>query len=144
MKSQIGAAMLVLMVSQASAESQQDIDKHKVNEAMSQMIRGDVVITEDAFGLVELHPGYQVVDGLVYVSERMSEIYVTRKEAKALKLEKTDKFYLYADDDLEELIQALEQRVNAQQPEYFSVDLHRNFEQQTGAVHYVARVITYR
>lgn len=105
-----------------------------------------VTVTEEAefFITIDEDASFESVECQGVVTEKFSDIYVTWEQAKAHQLEKTRKFYVYGENDLDNLEQKIAQRIEQDKPLFFSVDLHRDYYGYSGEFNYVARVIEYK
>ncbi|MBY6095539.1 hypothetical protein [Ferrimonas balearica] len=132
---------MLLVASCSVAANKPDPAQSKVDLAMAEM--GHVSVNESLFVLIEQGTQFETVQFHELLTTELHDLYLTRERAKALKLKKTRKFYVYGNHGIDALIRAIEQHVVADNPTYFSVDLLKDYHRQTGQFHYIARVIEY-
>ncbi|MBY5992577.1 hypothetical protein [Ferrimonas balearica] len=142
MKKTLLCALLLPLTFNVAAQSRLAVEEQKVDEAMSQLV--SVAVDDELFAVIEQEGKYERVEYLELVNASLKEIYVSRHQAKEMKLAKVDKYYVYGRKDLDTLIQEIGERVDANQPTYFSVDLYRDYHRDIGLFHYVARITEYR
>lgn len=141
MKKSLLAAALLFTAFNVSANVTPVKDVQEIDQVMSQLVSAhddvEVIVTTSGDENFE----YVEIDELVH--ESLSEIYVSNEDAKKLQLEKTQQFYIYSVDSVEKISEKLAQRIQQDDPKYFSVNLYRkpiaynHFE-------YAAKVVEYK
>ena len=102
-------------------------------------------IAEQGFIQVDFDSTYEVVEYSGYVVDLYAETYITHHQAKKMGLEKTNKFFVYNNnDELDTVSEQIAKKIDVDQPDYFSVQLYKDFLGNTGEFRYVAQVIEYR
>ncbi|SBO09162.1 hypothetical protein VME0621_01255 [Vibrio mediterranei] len=73
-----------------------------------------------------------------------SDVYLTSEEAKRKGLTATKTFYVYAFLNIKQLDEKLVKHIKTDNPEYFSVDLYKNYVGDEDVEQFVAKVIEYQ
>ncbi|OBT11974.1 hypothetical protein A9267_02110 [Shewanella sp. UCD-FRSSP16_17] len=141
MKKTIIALTMMTLSAGAQAESNQ-ASTDKLNSAMEQL----TVVDEqtDIFITVDEDASFESVTYQGFITDIYSEIYVTSHEAKEHGLEKVKKFYIYNEVDIDALSHKIAARIDADKPTAFSVDLYRDYRNDSGKFTFIARVIEYK
>jgi hypothetical protein len=101
-------------------------------------------VAQEVFAQVEVSSSFEEVEYQSYIVEHYNKIYVTRHEAKELGLERVAKFHVFDKTTLDKVSDEIKARIEKEQPDYFSVDLFREFHSDTHTFRYFARVIEYK
>lgn len=133
------------MIALSTGALAQDVDRLS-NAQLAEEMKQLVTVTEEAelFITIDEEASFEMVEYRGFITETYSDIYVTRQQAKADGLEKTAKFYVYGEKDIDELGHKIAERVERERPRFFSVDLFRDYHGDSGEFNYVARVIEYK
>lgn len=93
--------------------------------------------------LLDKDTRYEIVEFVGIWVDRNS--YVSRKDSKKLNLEVINKQFVYSHtgDTLDSLEEGILEHLDATLPNYFSIDVYRNYQGNAGPFNYVARVIEY-
>ncbi|MFV7770068.1 hypothetical protein [Shewanella marisflavi] len=144
------ALLSLTLVALSTSVFAQDVDRLETKQLAHDMEQL-VTVTEEAelFVTIDEEASFESVKYQGFITEKFSEIYVTREQAKAHKLEKTRKFYVYGkyaygEKDIANLEHKIVQRIEQDKPLFFSVDLYRDYHGDSGEFNYVARVIEYK
>lgn len=139
-KTVVALGMLVALSSNAFAGNLAQ-DKAKIADDMPMLqtqVAEDLVIQED------LDANMEAVDYDGYVVEHYKETYVTHHQAKKMGLEKVDRFRVYEHNDIDKLSDEIAEQIGLDQPDYFSVNMYRDYFEDSGLFRYVAIVTEYR
>lgn len=112
-------------------------------------------LEHEMINLAELHrqdmalelnfdPRFEEVEYTEYVTDSIKDIYVTKHVAQELNLEKVRHYYVYEMTSMEALCEKIAAKVELHQPDYFSVDLYKDYYGDSGEFRYVARVFEYQ
>lgn len=112
-------------------------------------------LEHEMINLAELHrqdmalelnfdPRFEEVEYIEYVTDSIKDIYVTKHVAQELNLEKVRHYYVYEMTSMEALCEKIAAKVELHQPDYFSVDLYKDYYGDSGEFRYVARVFEYQ
>ncbi|WP_428618018.1 hypothetical protein [Shewanella sp.] len=142
MKKTLLSLALVVLSTGALAQDIDGLENEQLAGEMAQL----VTLTEETelFITIDEEASFESVEYQGFITEKFSEIYVTRQQAEAHKLEKTGKFYVYGEKDIDSLGHKIAERIEQDRPLFFSVDLFRDYHGDSGDFSYVARVIAYR
>ncbi|MDO6640542.1 MULTISPECIES: hypothetical protein [unclassified Shewanella] len=142
MKKTLVAALLISLSAGVSAETLNEAAHHKLDSAMEQLItldeQTDILIT------VDKNANFERVTYQGFVKDVYSEIYTTSHKAKQLGLEKVNKFYVYNESNIDKLSDKIAVKIDQDKPKAFSVDLYRNYRNDSGKFSYIARIIEYK
>ncbi|GIU52791.1 hypothetical protein [Shewanella sp. KT0246] len=141
MKKSIIAVMMMSVSIGAFAESEVE-SKQQLDSAMEQLV--SVESQTDIFITVDEEASFESITYQGFITEKYSEIYVSSHDAKENGLEKVKKFYIYNEKDIDELSHKIAARVDQDNPTAFSVDLYRDYQNDSGKFTYIARVTEYK
>ncbi|QIR15699.1 hypothetical protein [Shewanella aestuarii] len=142
MKKSLLAAALLFTAFNVSANVTPAKDIQEIDQVMSQLVTVhddvEVIITSSET------ENFEYIEIDTFVHESLSEIYVSHDQAKELQLEKNRHFYLYSADSLEKMAEKLVERIQKDDPKYFSVHLFRKPVGYGRNFEYVAKVVEYK
>ncbi|QIA65695.1 hypothetical protein GT360_19420 [Vibrio astriarenae] len=141
MKKTLLTLSLALVATGAMAHSKVDPEIQDVYNDLAQLAtvqeQGEAVMTVDQdFNL-------EKVDYVGFLTEK--EVFITKKEAKENGLGKVKHHYITTTpgEDLGDLEVKLMTYIETDQPNYFSVDIFRNYHGDSGNFNYIAKVVEY-
>ncbi|MDV5168550.1 hypothetical protein [Photobacterium rosenbergii] len=122
-------------------ETQQS-NHDKLDTSLSQLVHveGQVmaIVTPDE------HGGFEEADVKMIVSEEYKDVYVTKKQAKYMGLDKTRRYFLTSTHSFEALEGEIMKRVGKDNPDYFSVQYYQHIVGDADITEYSARVTEYK
>ncbi|MBY5947801.1 hypothetical protein [Photobacterium rosenbergii] len=127
-------------VAQPNTTPQSNHDK--LDASLSQLVHveGQVmaIVTPDE------HGGFEEADVKMMVSEEYKDVYVTKKQAKYMGLEKTHHYFLTSTHSFETLEEEVMKRVSKDNPDYFSVQYYQHIVGDADITEFSARVVEYK
>lgn len=141
MKKSIIALSLLAVTTSAFAAHTPNKEVQQLDQNMAQL---ETITDAEMLVDVDVDPNYELIEVSGIVVAKHSEMYVTRHLAKEMELEKVKKFHVYDMHNLDRLSAKIAERIDEDQPDYFSVDLYKNYIGDSGEYRYVARVFEYK
>ncbi|MCL1068628.1 hypothetical protein L2735_17800 [Shewanella olleyana] len=140
-KKQIGAVLVSLSLSTlafaTTANATEVSDQVQLEQSMDEL-----VVAETSRLMIEEGDAYHT-EFISIVATQFSEIYITEAQAEELSLQKSKHFYLSAEHDLETLTQVISNKIEADEPTYFSVSLFREYNRNNGGYQFGAKITEY-
>ncbi|GAM59006.1 hypothetical protein JCM19231_2141 [Vibrio ishigakensis] len=141
MKKSLIALSLLAVTTSAFAAHTPSKEVQQLDQNMAQL---ETVTDAEMLVNIDTDPNFEQVEVSGIIVAEHHEMYISRKLAKKMDLEKVRKFFVYDMHDLDTLSVKIAERIDADQPDYFSVDLYKNYIGDSGVYHYVARVYEYK
>lgn len=142
MKKALLSLALAAISTSAMAQNVDRLETKQLAHEMEQLVS----VTEEAeFSItIDEDASFELIEYKGFIKEMFSEIYVTKEQAKAHQLEKTRKFYVYGEKDIDKLGHKIAERIEQDKPLFFSVDLYRDYHGDSGEFNYVASVTEFK
>ncbi|MDR9829966.1 hypothetical protein RCJ22_30775 [Vibrio sp. FNV 38] len=141
MKKTLLTISLALFTTGAIAQTSVDAEIQDVYNDLSQL----AVVQEQVHLHTSVDQEFNIerVEYVGFLTEK--EIFITQKEAKENGLGKVKKHYITSmpGEDLGDLEVKLINYLDAETPDYFSVDIFRNYHGDSGNFNYIAKVVQY-
>ncbi|MEE3877313.1 hypothetical protein [Vibrio sp. YYF0003] len=135
---------LVLLTASAGVMAQNGVslDQQKIDSDMRQLHH--IYEKGATFIMIDKDSRYEIVEFFGIWVDRNN--YVSRKDSKVLNLEVVNKQFVYSHtgDTLDSLEEGILEHLDVTLPNYFSVDVYRNYHGNSGQFNYLARVIEYK
>ncbi|WP_144207652.1 hypothetical protein [Shewanella donghaensis] len=137
------AGVLITLSTGAAAQKLNEIEeRQELDASMEQLITLDE--QTDIFITVDEDASFERIAYQGFITDVYSEIYVSSHDAKEMGLEKLKKFYIYNETDIDALSVKIGLQIDQDKPTSFSIDLYRDYQQDSGKFTYVARIIEYK
>ncbi|MFA0085271.1 hypothetical protein ACE1OE_01435 [Vibrio sp. E150_011] len=119
-----------------------DHNDQKMEQAMNDM--QEVNLSDDTYITTDSNENFNVTDRIETLSASFNNTYITKDEAKANGLEVVKEFTVNSTANFDGLIKQVEEKINADEPAFFSVSLSQHGIGDIELTDYVARVVEYK
>ncbi len=139
-KTLIAVSLLTLLSTGAMAKNISQ-EQQKIDADMASLETSVPVLVQIE---KDIDTNAQQVEYKGFVISEYKDIYVTHHDAKKMGLEKVHTFHVYNQHNIDTLSADIAKHIEKDQPDFFSVDLYKDYYGDSGVFRYVARVIEYR